>query len=274
MSLNNITKENNYKLYCNSVKADKFDVGEIVVDNITVQNANVINTISTSHINSGTSLFNTIVTSNLDTNNANIINLNSTNGTINGLKANTLQTVTGLGNITSTNNIIAPVHVATTSVNTPSIINGALPVAVSTGITFPNTNAAGTTNLRYYLQSTGTLTTSGAVVTSLNYRATRIGGQVNVCVQAMDTSVLATANTFLKISGMPIDFLPNSTTCCGPILTNTTAGATMGRYQFNGSGDILIFATVNSGVNFLIGQPCGLFGGTAQFATFTFSRTP
>lgn len=189
------------------------------------------------------------------------------------LKSNTLQTVSGSGNITSTNNIIAPTYFATSTVNTPLINNGLLPVSMNTGITFPNTNAGGTTNLKYYLQSTGSLTTSGAVVTSLNYRATRIGGQVNVCVQCMDTSVLATANTFLTISGMPSDFLPNSTTCCGPILTNTTAGVTIGRYQFNGSGDLLIFASLTGGVNFLIGQPCGLFGGTVQFATFTFSRT-
>lgn len=204
----------------------------------------------------------------------NVINdMFGTNLTLSGvLKVNNLQTVTGLGNINSVNNIIAPTHVATTSVNTPVIINGVLPVAASTGVTFPNTNGAGTTNLRYYLQSTGSLTTSGAVVTSLSYRATRIGGQVNVCVQAMDSSVLATSNAFLTISGLPSDFLPNGTTCCGPILTNTATGITLGRYQFNGSGDLLIFASL-SGAIFATGSPCGLFGGTAQFATFTFSRT-
>lgn len=245
MSLQNLLKENNYNLYCGEVNADKFDVGTVIVDNIQVNNAVVLNQITTPSITSGTSLFNTVGTIDLDA-----------------------------INITATNNIVAPIHFATSSMNTPSISNGVNPVAMSTGLTLPNTNAAGTTNLKYYLQSTGVLTTSGAVVMNLNYRATRIGGQVNVCVQCMDTSVLATANTFLTISGTPLDFLPNSTTCCGPILTNTATGVTLGRYQFNGSGDLIIFASLTGGVNFAIGQPCGLFGGTAQFATFTFSRTP
>ena len=268
MSLQNITKENNYDIYCNKIYANDAEIDNITIDNITATNITATNQVSTPSLKTNT-LSTILGTGNITSSN----NLIVPTITVTNLKTNTLATVSGSGNITSSNNLIAPTIVASTSIITPILNSATGTISITSGLTLQNSNAAPSNTLRYYLQSTGTLTTSGAIVTSLNYRATRIGGLVNVCVQCMADTVLATATSSLTISGIPSDFLPNSTTCNGPILTNTLAGVTLGRYQFNGSGTIVIFATINSGVNFTIGQPCGLFGGTTNFATFSFSRT-
>lgn len=268
MSLSDITKSNNYTLYAGELNVDAMNVESIVVDNATVNN-DLFATNLTSPNGSITDLSSsTISSSSISSTNASVAGIL----TVPNIKTNSFSTISGAGTILSGNGISAPTMTATTSLRTPSIGNGFLDVTFTNGISLPNTVTTGNI-LKYYLQTTGTVNTSGAVVTTLNYRATRIGGMVNICVQTMDTTTLATGATFLTISGFPSDFLPNSTSTNGPILTNTSTGITLGRYQFNGSGNLVIFASLAAN-NFVIGQPCGLFGGLSQFATFTFSRTP
>lgn len=267
MSVSNLFVENNETVYCKNLICDEMNVDSIVVENATVNN-DLFATNLTSPNGSITDLSSSTITSS---------SISSTNASVTGIltvpniKTNALSTISGAGTILSGNGISAPTMTATTSLRTPSIGNGASSVTFTNGIVLPNTVTVGNI-LNYYSHTTGTVNTSGAVVTTLNYRATRIGGMVNICLQTMDTTLLATGATTLTISGFPSDFLPNSTTHNGSILTNTSTGITLGRYQFNGSGNLVIFASLVAN-NFVIGQPCGLFGGASQFATFTFSRT-
>lgn len=113
MSLSNLLKDNNYDLYCNEINANFQNIDTVVVDNITINNAVVLGTVTTPHITSGTSLFNTIDTLTINAQTANIgtitsstasldtisgTNLTYTNGNIDQLNGSNVQY--GTGNIT------------------------------------------------------------------------------------------------------------------------------------------------------------------------------
>lgn len=72
MSLQNLSKKNNYILYCDEINANIQHIADIIVDNITINNATVTGSVTTPHITSGTSLFDTIDTLTINAQTANV----------------------------------------------------------------------------------------------------------------------------------------------------------------------------------------------------------
>lgn len=111
MSLQNLLEKNNQELFCKKITVDEYEIDSLVVDSIVVENATVLTQVTTPHINSGTSVFNTVGTVNLDADNGTIENLTVVNNlsvgntaTINTLNVNTTVTAPNV----NTNNITSP----------------------------------------------------------------------------------------------------------------------------------------------------------------------
>lgn len=81
MSIQNLSKKNDYEIFCKKLTVDEYDVETIVVDNIIVDNATVLSQVTTPHITSGTSVFNTIDTITLNALNSQIQTLTGTTAT-------------------------------------------------------------------------------------------------------------------------------------------------------------------------------------------------
>lgn len=149
MSLQNLNKKNNYEFFCKKITVDEYEIDTITVDNINVNTATVLTEITTPHINSGTSLFNTVVTSSLDAASGTILDLNSNAIECDNLTVNNTATINTLNVNTS---VTAPT-VVTNSITSPTgnISNLTSSNINSTNITAPNANldTISGTNLTY-----------------------------------------------------------------------------------------------------------------------------
>lgn len=150
MSVQNLLKKNNYELFCKKITVDEYEIDTIVVDNIVVNNATVLTQVTTPHINSGTSVFNTVGTIDLDAVNGTIGTLDSNTATIDNLTVNNSLTVPSLTtptinctNMNASNNITVG---NTATINTLNVNTTVTAPNVNTNnITSPNGNISGLT---------------------------------------------------------------------------------------------------------------------------------
>lgn len=262
MSLQNLNKKNNYEFFCKKITVDEYEIDTITVDNINVNTATVLTEVTTPHINSGTSLFNTVVTSSLDAANGIILDLNSNaiecdNLTVNNttisptVRVDSLATTSGSGNITSSN----PITCANVNTNVINSTSGGGFINVLRPIVLPNiTNSSA---LAYYSYNTLTLTTTGCIAMTLTGFGVRVGNMITVYVQCLPNTTLATSLGVLFINGFPSQYAPNVGSTRGTCLVNSLAGAVFGSYTFTSSGQLNIFSGPNGG-GWNVGQPCGL----------------
>ena len=128
--------------------------------------------------------------------------------------------------------------------------------------------------LNHYSSLSGICYTSGCINTILEYKATRIGSLVNICIQCLPKTSTAITNAKLSISKLPIDVIPRTASINGLCLVNSSSGIATGSYEINTSGEMYVYADTNNG-NFMSGLPCGLASvgsnTTSNFATFTFT---
>lgn len=127
MSVSNLYIPNNETIYCKKLFVDDIDISTLEIDNIIVDNATVLTQITTPHINSGTSVFNTVGTINLDAVNGTIGTLDSTTATINTLTSttatiNTLSSTTA--NIDTINALVVNAQTGNMGTINAQTING------------------------------------------------------------------------------------------------------------------------------------------------------
>lgn len=160
MSVSNLYIPNNETLYCKKLFADELEVSDVEIDNVIVNNATILTQVTTPHINSGTSAFNTVATIDLDAVNGTVVNLESTNATIDNLTINNNLTVPSLSTpfINCTNaNVSNNLNVGNTA--TVNTLN------VNTTVTAPNVN---TNNITSPIGNISNLTSSVITAPSAN----------------------------------------------------------------------------------------------------------
>lgn len=127
-------------------------------------------------------------------------------------------------------------------------------------------------HLSYYEYATGSVNTSGCIVTPLNYRAVRVGNMVTISIQGTPASLTASSSTTINIS-LPSQFAPFSTDVYGLCITMNAASVTnLGRYQLSSSGVLTIYQTLVAS-NFVSGNRAG-FGSQSTYLTLSFTRAP
>lgn len=127
-------------------------------------------------------------------------------------------------------------------------------------------------HLSYYEYATGSVNTSGCIVTPLNYRAVRVGNMVTISIQGTPASLIASSSSTINVS-LPSQFAPFSTDVYGLCITMNAASLTnLGRYQFSSSGTLTIYQSL-SAANFVSGDRAG-FGSQLTYLTLSFTRAP
>lgn len=167
-------------------------------------------------------------------------------------------------NLVSTNGSIDNISVSNmTSVNDSIVFDKPL--------SLPNVGT-NESHLSYYEYATGSVNTSGCIVTPLNYRAVRVGNMVTISIQGTPASLTASSSTTINVS-LPSQFAPFSTDVYGLCITMNAASLTnLGRYQFSSSGTLTIYQSL-SAANFVSGDRAG-FGSQLTYLTLSFTRAP
>jgi len=263
MSLQNLSKKNNYELFCKKITVDEYEIDTIVVDNIVVDNATVLTQVTTPHINSGTSAFNTVATIDLDAVNGTIENLTVGNtATVNALNVNTTVTAPNIitNNISSPNgnisNLLSSVITAP-SANLDNISGSNLSLSTVSGIPSTPLNF-------YYYDNTGTVTMSGAInSTSAAYRLTRIGKLVSFQLLSVPTATCTNNASPIVISGIPSIVSP-PIICRGLVSILNGATPFIGRWNLGGTT-----MQINAGLSptdyWTLGNICSIAGGSWNF---------
>ncbi len=196
-------------------------------------------------------------------------------------RTNTITTTTGSGNITvSRPTYLTHAYVSTDfssplgTINNISVSNM---TSVNDSIIFdkplslPNVGT-NESHLSYYEYATGSVNTSGCIVTPLNYRAVRVGNMVTISIQGTPASLTASSSTTINVS-LPSQFAPFSTDVYGLCITMNAASVTnLGRYQLSSSGTLTIYQSL-SAANFVSGDRAG-FGSQSTYLTLSFTRAP
>lgn len=253
MSLQNLSKKNNYELFCKKITVDEYEIDTIVVDNIVVDNATVLTQVTTPHINSGTSAFNTVATIDLDAINGTIENLTVGNtATVNTLNVNTTVTAPNI----NTNNISSPngniSNLSSSVITAPTIQLSTISGTPSTPLNF------------YYYDGTGTVTMSGAInPISAAYRLTRIGKLVSFQLLSVPTATCTNNASPIVISGIPSIVSP-PIICRGLVSILNGATPFIGRWNLGGTT-----MQINAGLNptdyWTLGNICSIAGGSWNF---------
>lgn len=249
MSLQNLNKKNNYEFFCKKITVDEYEIDTITVDNINVNTATVLTEVTTPHINSGTSLFNTVVTSSLDAANGIILNLNSNAIECDNLTVNNTATINTLNVNTS---VTAPT-VVTNSITSPTgnISNLTSSNINSTNITAPNANldTISGTNLTY---TNGSITQLNG--DNMQYNIGNIS-DVSGSNLSYDTGYIAASSTreltvYTSIVACPsanIDDLTVNNTTISPTVRVDSLATTSGSGNITSSNPITC-ANVNTNV--------------------------
>lgn len=243
MSIALLTSSNNFDLFCNELRAnvlralkniytkkitsDELEVLSLLIDTINVNNAIVNTAVTTPHINSGTSLFNTVDTETINALSGEILTLNSNNFTSNVINTTDIS-ATG-AELTSLVSLTA--DIASLSGNTMQYNNG----------TFTNLNAQ---NLDSQTITTNNITVNDTL-TSENAQINNLSILTSLDTPSLTTQDITTNNitvndtvTTQNINSVNADFSNltiNAAIETPEISTNIIKSLNTGNVTFNDS---------------------------------------
>lgn len=240
MSLQNLIKENNYELYCDTMNMENFNVNTV--------NANdgIFNSVSTSELlaNGGTDI---TIHNNLVPAIATTCQLGNSGSHFSNLWCEHLE---GTGTPVKVQNGIVgqdgshPLYVATNGL----MFNNAVPVA-----------PISTYTINFYAEYSGTMTAGNAIPNTIApYRAVRIGSIVNLSFGFNVTNALVAGNTNpIDITSLPVALRPSSTRVIAiPVNVNNTSP--LGAVQINTDGILSIYSNTILSSYYTSGLPAGL----------------
>lgn len=183
MSVSNLFVPNNETIFCKKLVTDDLDLETLEIGNIIVDNATVLAQVTTPHINSGTSLFNTVDTINLNAINSTIQNLNVP-GTLTAASFNPSSiitdnlTVNDTANIDTINvdtlnladNLIVPGNITCNGLTSSTIVSA--PTVSTNNITSPTGSISNLTSSS--ITASGAI--SGASISSLSGNVNTLTG--------------------------------------------------------------------------------------------------
>lgn len=142
-------------------------------------------------------------------------------------------------------------------------------ISLTKSIALPNIGV-NTDQLSYYEYDSGSVTTFGAIITTLPYKAVRVGNMVSIAIRGTPTTINSTTTTSINMI-FPPQFAPKNTDVYGLCITMVGASiTTLGRYQLTSGGTLSIFPSLSS-ASFTSGQRAG-FGSQSTYLTISFPR--
>ena len=261
MSVSNLFIPNNETIYCKKMVVDDIDIETLEIDNIIVDNATVLTQVTTPHINSGTSLFNTVDT----------ININAINGTINNLNVpGTLTTGSFNPSLINTNVLMVNNNAMLNNVNISGTLTAAsfnpaditcTNLTVTTTANIDTLNVLDTLNLDNNLLVPGDITCTGLTSTNLTSTSATINSlNVNTTINAPTIST----NSITSVNG-------NISSLTSSVITtpNASINTLVGNGVTYGAGTIT--SLNGNDINYATGSIQSLNGSDINYSTAVMS---